>query len=161
MAPAQRRLAGIFHNPEDRQADLTAMRVTGKRQMRSGWYRREPHRIMGKHNVGWFGERPATPFGSRCLHACIRNAHDVDDATVENHGSLFIIENDNAVPSQDGNNFFRAVNVIMISENSVSATGSVNLARVAAMVSGGTRPPPNSCMLTKSPPNRARSGLKV
>ena len=102
------------------------MRVTGKRQMRSGWYRREPHRIMGKHNCRLVRREASQHlFGSRSLHACIRNAHDVDDATVENHGSLFIIENDNAVPPQDGNNFFRAVNVIMISENSVSATGSV------------------------------------
>src|SRR5215472_8205370 len=31
----------------------------------------------------------------------------------------------------------------------------------AAITLGGTRPAPNSCMLTKSPPRRTRSGLKA
>jgi hypothetical protein len=50
MAPAQRGLARICHDTEAREADLAAVRVTGKCQVRSGGHVRKPHRIMRQHN---------------------------------------------------------------------------------------------------------------
>jgi hypothetical protein len=44
VRPTQWCLASIFQNPDARQADLAAMRVSGKCQMGSAWYVREPHR---------------------------------------------------------------------------------------------------------------------
>jgi hypothetical protein len=41
-------ILSICHDPEAGQADLAAVRVSGKGQMGSGRYTREPHRIMRK-----------------------------------------------------------------------------------------------------------------
>jgi hypothetical protein len=51
VAPTQRCLASIFQNADARHADLAAMRVSGKCQMGSAWYVREPHRIVRKYNA--------------------------------------------------------------------------------------------------------------
>jgi hypothetical protein len=55
VGPTQGCLASIFQNPDARQADLAAMRVSGKCQMGSAWYVREPHRIVRKYNARPFG----------------------------------------------------------------------------------------------------------
>jgi hypothetical protein len=51
VAPTQWCLAGIFQNPDARQANLATMRVSGKCQMGSARYVCKQHRIVRKYDA--------------------------------------------------------------------------------------------------------------
>ena len=116
VGPSQRCLARVFHDPEAGQTDLAAVRVSGKGQMGSGRYTREPHRIMRKHNGRSFWREPSQQlFGLGSLHASIRNSHEVDRVIFEIHDSTLVIKDGDGMPAQCVSNFLRAVQVVMIS----------------------------------------------
>jgi hypothetical protein len=79
VGPTQWCLASIFQNPDARQTDLAAMRVSGKCQMGSAWYVREPHRIVCKYNARPFRyEASQQLFGPRALYTGVRNTNEVN-----------------------------------------------------------------------------------
>src|SRR5215831_15771913 len=116
VAPTQWCLAGVFQNPDARQADLAAMRVSGKCQMGSAWYVREPHRIVRKYNARPFRHeggqqllRPST------LYPGIRDTHQVNRVIFDHHAPAFVIKDGDGMRAQCVRNFPRPVEVIMIS----------------------------------------------
>ena len=116
VAPTQWCLASIFQNPDARQADLTAMRVSGKCQMGSAWYVREPHRIVRKYNARPFRyEASQQLFGPSALYTGIRNTHEVNRMIFDLHAPTFVIKDGDGMRAQCVRNFLRPVEVIMIS----------------------------------------------
>jgi hypothetical protein len=112
----QRCLASIFQNPDARQADLAAMRVSGKCQMGSAWYVREPHRIVRKYNARPLRcEASEQLFGPSALYTGIRNTHEINRMIFDLHAPAFIIKDGDGMRAQRISNFLRPVEVIMIS----------------------------------------------
>lgn len=116
VAPTQRCLASIFHNPDARQADLAAMRVSGKCQMGSAWYVREPHWIVRKYNARPFRHEGSQQLlGPSALYTGIRNTHEVNRMIFDLHAPAFVIKDGDGMRAQCVRNFPRPVEVIMIS----------------------------------------------
>jgi hypothetical protein len=115
MGPTQGRLAGIFQYTDARQADLAAMRVSGKCQMGSAWYVREPHRIVRKYNARPFRyEASQQLFGPSALYTSIRNTHEVNRMIFDLHAPAFVIKDGDGMRAQCVCNFLRPVEVIVI-----------------------------------------------
>src|SRR5262245_4674955 len=116
VAPTQWCLASIFQNPDARQADLAAVRMSGKCQMRSARYVREPHRIVRKNNARPFPyEGSQQLFGPSALYTGIRNTHEVNRTTFNLYAPAFVIKDGDGMRAQCVRNFPRPVEVIMIS----------------------------------------------
>src|SRR5262249_20819058 len=114
VPPTQWCLAGVFQNPDARQADLAAMRVSGKCQMGSAWYVREPHRIVRKYNA-----RPIRYEASQqllsALYTSIRNTHEINRMIFDLHAPALVIKAGDGMRAPCPRNFPRPVEVIMIS----------------------------------------------
>ena len=92
------------------------MRVSGKCQMGSAWYVREPHRIVRKYNARPFRyEASQQLLGPGALYTSIRNTHEVDRMVFEIYVSTLVIKDGDGMPAQRVGNFLRPVEVIMIS----------------------------------------------
>src|SRR6266487_4629703 len=109
VGPTQWCLASIFQNPD-------ARRVSGKCQMGSAWYVREPHRIVRKYNARPFRyEASQQLFGPSALYTGIRNTHEVNRMIFDLHAPTFVIKDGDGMRAQCVRNFLRPVEVIMIS----------------------------------------------
>src|SRR5262252_8811564 len=69
------------------------MRVSGKCQMGSAWYVREPHRIVCKYNARPFRyEASQQLFGPSALRTGIRNTYEVNRMIFDLHAPAFVIK---------------------------------------------------------------------
>src|SRR5262245_22819258 len=106
----------IFQNPDARQADLAAVCVSGKCQMGSAWYVREPHRIVRKYNARPFRyEASQQLFGPSVVYTSIWNTHEVNRMIFDLQAPAFVIKDGDGMRAQCVRNFPRSVEVIMIS----------------------------------------------
>jgi hypothetical protein len=55
----------------------------------------------------------------------IGDTHDIDRTAFEIHVSIFMVKDDNAVRPERASNFLRTIDVVMISEHSEPAMGSI------------------------------------
>src|SRR5262249_3595217 len=101
VAPTQWCLASIFQNPDARQADLAAVRMSSKCQMGSARYVREPHRIVRKYNARPFRyEVSQQLFGLNALYTSIRNTHEVNRVIFDLHAPAFVIKDGDGMRAQ-------------------------------------------------------------
>jgi len=92
------------------------MRVSGKCQMGSAWYVREPHRIVRKYDARPFRyEGSQQLLGPSALYTGIRNTHEINRMIFDLHAPTFVIKDGDGMRAQCVRNFPRPVEVIMIS----------------------------------------------
>ena len=116
MAPTQWCLASIFQNPDARQANLAAMRVSGKCQMGSARYVREPHRIVRKYDARPFRyEASQQLFGPSALYTGIWNTYEINRMIFDLDAPAFVIKDGDVMRAQCVCNFLRPLEVIMVS----------------------------------------------